>query len=425
MLERQVGLTHPDYVAFIPDLSDQGLAQTGNEHFLVFDGPDGALMCVWTQSTGEGQPDQHIAFARSDDEGKTWSRPRVIAGPARAGQGPIASWAFPLVSKTGRIYVLYSQHVGKHDSFFHTTGRLDGIYSDDNGQTWSPPQTIELPRTSRCNPDTSFPANIICWQKPLRLGKDDRYLAGVTRWSSVAGFKNPGKNWTSHESVVEFMRFENVDDNPKVQDIEIRWFAFDKAALTVPHPQFPQVSVCQEPSLVKLPDGRLFCVMRTIAGSPFWSTSSDRGETWTTPQRLLDRDGGKPVRHPLSPCPIYDAGGNTAGSGRYAMFVHDNDGNYQGALPHQANLNRRPVYLLTGRFVEGAKQPIAFDPPKPFMGHDDTPLGAPGSKGRIDLALYSSWTVRNGRPVLWYPDRKFFLLGRNMAHAWGRNAGSD
>ena len=425
MLERQVALTRPDYVAFIPNLSDQTLAQTGNEHFLVFDGPDGSLMCVWTQSTGEGQPDQHISFARSDDEGKMWSKPRVIAGPARAGQGPIASWGFPLVSKTGRIYVLYSQHVGKHDSFFHTTGRLDGIHSDDNGKTWSPPQTIELPRTSRCNPDTSFPANIICWQKPLRLGKDDRYLAGVTRWSSVAGFKNPGKNWTSHESVVEFMRFENVDDNPRVQDIEIRWFAFDKAALTVPHPQYPKLSVCQEPAVVKLPDGRLFCVMRTIAGSPFWSTSADRGETWTTPQRLLDRDGGKPVRHPLSPCPIYDAGGNTAGSGRYAMFVHDNDGNYQGALPHQANLNRRPVYLLTGRFTDGAKQPIAFDAPRPFMNHDDTPLGAPGSKGRIDLALYSSWTVRNGQPVLWYPDRKFFLLGRNMANAWGQRSRAD
>ena len=32
--------------------------------------------------------------------------------------------------------------------------------------------------------------------------------------------------------------------------------------------------------------------------------------------------------------------------------------------------------------------------------------------GRLDLALYSSFTVRNGVPVLWYPERKFFLLGR-------------
>ena len=58
-------------------------------------------MAVWTQSTGEGQPDQHIAFSRSADGGKTWAKPRVIAGPAKAGQGHIASWAFPLVSRGG------------------------------------------------------------------------------------------------------------------------------------------------------------------------------------------------------------------------------------------------------------------------------------------------------------------------------------
>ena len=42
-------------------------------------------------------------------------------------------------------------------------------------------------------------------------------------------------------------------------------------------------------------------------------------------------------------------------------------------------------------------------------------LGKPGTKGRLDLALYSSFTVRDGKPVLWYPDRKFFLLGKNLS----------
>ena len=346
------------------------------------------------------------------------SSPAIHAAVSGFGNGPIASWAFPLVSTSGRIYVLYSQHVDKFDSFFHTTGRLDGIFSDDQGETWSPPQTIDLPRTARCNPDTSFPANIICWQKPLRLGRDNRYLAGITRWSSRAVFKNPGRNWTTHESVVEFMRFDNIDEDPAVSQIRIAWFAFDQEALTVPHPQHPKLSICQEPAIVKLPDGRLFCVMRTIAGSPFWSISEDHGETWASPKRLLDRDGGKAIKHPLSPCPIYDAGGNTAGSGRYVLFIHNNDGNLNGALPHQTGFNRRPIYLLAGRAVQGAQQPIWFDPPQLFMDHDGTPLGAPGSRGRVDLAMYSSWTVRDGQPVLWYPDRKFFLLGRNIGSNW-------
>jgi hypothetical protein len=413
LIEQQRTATKPDFTVFVPDPTDTSLAQTGNEHFLCFDGPDGSLMTIWTQSTGEGQPDQHIVFARSDDEGKTWTKPRVIAGPAKAGQGAIASWAFPLVSKRGRIYVLYSQHIGKFDTFFHTTGRLDGIFSDDNGKTWSPPATIALPRTSRDNPDASMPPNIICWQKPQRLAKDDRYFAGISRWTSKAVFKNPGKTWMSYDGAVEFMRFENIDDNPPVDQIAIKWFAFDREALTVPHPEFPQVSICQEPSIVKLPDGRLFCVMRTMAGSPFWSQSRDLGERWTKPARLFDRDGGAAVKHPLSPCPIYDAAG-----GRYVMLIHNNDGNLPGADPKQTGSNRRPIYLLAGRFEKDAQQPVWFAKPKLLMDHDGTPLGAAGSKGRVDLAMYDSFTTRGGRRVLWYPDRKFFLLGKVIGDEW-------
>src|SRR5947207_8542670 len=95
--------TKPDYVAFIPRVNDPNINDTGNEHFLVFDGPDGSLMAIWTQSTGEGNPDQHIVFAQSRDDGKTWSTPKLICGPAKPGQGLIASWAYPMVSKSGRI----------------------------------------------------------------------------------------------------------------------------------------------------------------------------------------------------------------------------------------------------------------------------------------------------------------------------------
>jgi hypothetical protein len=58
-----------------------------------------------TPCSAEAQPDQHITFSRSTDEGVTWSAPRVIAGPKRPGDGHIASWGFPLVSQQGRIYV--------------------------------------------------------------------------------------------------------------------------------------------------------------------------------------------------------------------------------------------------------------------------------------------------------------------------------
>ena len=55
-----------------------------------------------------------------------------------------------------------------------------------------------------------------------------------------------------------------------------------------------------------------------------------------------------------------------------------------------------------------------FEEPKFFMDHDGVPLGPPGKRGRLDLAMYSSLTLIGGRPVLWYPDRKFFLLGKRL-----------
>jgi hypothetical protein len=70
-MKRELSATKPDFVAFVPHVTDTDVSDTGNEHFLVFDGPDGSLMAVWTQSSAESQPDQHIAFARSADEGRT------------------------------------------------------------------------------------------------------------------------------------------------------------------------------------------------------------------------------------------------------------------------------------------------------------------------------------------------------------------
>lgn len=422
----QLHITRPDYVVFVPEVGDAGVSDTGNEHFLVFDGPDGSLMAVWTQSSVENYspdtpPDQHITFSQSKDDGKTWSKPRILAGPKRAGDGPMASWAYPLVSRRGRIYVLYSQSIGKSDCFVHHTGWLNGIFSDDNGATWSEPQNIPVARSINDNPDPSMPPNMLCWQKPLRLGKDGKYLAGFTRWTSFEVRKpSPIKNLASADSRVEFMRFENVDDSPEPRDLKISWFAANEKALAVPYPKCPENSVCQEPSIVKLPDGRLFCVMRTGAGSPFWSVSADGGETWAEPRRLLRKDGGEPLLHPISPCPMYDVGGNEAGSGRYVLFIHDNDGNFKGyrPTPPVTGFNRRPVYLVAGRFQPGADQPVWFDEPRFFMDHDNVSLGKPGTSGRFDLSLYSSFTVRKGRPVLWYPDRKFFLLGRIIGKEW-------
>jgi len=406
--------TRPDYVVYVPKSTDGSTFDTGNEHFLVFDGPDGSLMAVWTQSTREGMPNQRIVFSRSDDEGRAWAPPRVIAGPVPPEEGGLASWGFPLVSRSGRVYAIFNQHVGLHDTFFHTTGRMAGLYSDDAGRTWSDPQVIPMPRSIYDNPDPAYPSNWIVWQRPERLS-GGKYFAGFTRWVSSAVWHPPPIDcWFARESVVEFMRFENVDDDPEPRDLAIRYFISDDDAFRVGFPGHPEVSVVQEPSVVPLPDGRLFVVMRTATGHPTYSVSDDAGETWRPPEILRQMDGGPALLHPCSPCPMYPVGGVSpeATRGRYVFLYHNHDGHFQQWGPTDTSFHRRPICIALAEYRAGARQPVAFSAPEVLMDHTGVPLGARG--GRCDLAMYASFTRRRGRRVLWYPDRKFFLLGKEI-----------
>lgn len=407
LMEIELKRTGPDYVLYKPGSLDGSTFDTGNEEVSVFYGPDNSLMAIWTQSTFEGMPDQRIVFSRSNDRGLNWSNPKVIAGPVPPEKGNIASWGFPLVSKSGRIYVLYNKSIGITDVFFHSTGFLAGKYSDDAGKTWSEEKIIPMPRSKWDHPDSSIPPNWVVWQKPERLS-DGKYFVGFTRWVSRA--VRPGapiKIWWAEASVVEFMRFENIDDDPETEEIKISFFAQNDEAIKVGLVGFPDVSVAQEPSIVELPDQRLFCVMRTTTGSPYWSISENRGRTWSKPQPLCRYDNGPLLKHPCSPCPIYQVE-----KGEYIFLFHNHDGYFKQWTPMDTKDHRRPVYICAGKFKPEAKQPVWFSEPLFFMDNDGVRIGY--KNGRADLAMYSSLTTINGESVLWYPDRKFFLLGKKI-----------
>ena len=61
----------PDYVVYVPKQRREIVGDRYNDHFQVFDKPDGTLFAAWTQATKEGDVDQHICFSRSRDKGKT------------------------------------------------------------------------------------------------------------------------------------------------------------------------------------------------------------------------------------------------------------------------------------------------------------------------------------------------------------------
>ncbi|MFZ4776788.1 MAG: sialidase family protein, partial [Terrimicrobiaceae bacterium] len=351
--------TQPDYFAFVPSSTDRATAATGNEHFLVEQLASGRLFAVWTQSSFEGATDQHIVFSKSFDGGRTWLPPTGLVGSGI--DDAMASWAFPLISRSGRIYVIYCRHTGVNDVFTHTTGLMACIFSDDEGTAWSNEVHLTMPRSIWDNPDPAMPPNWIVWQKPIRLA-DGRYFSGLTRWVSPSVLQPKNGDWWARPAVVEFLRFENIDEDPAPSDLKISFLSGNDRALRVGLRDEPEMPQMQEPSIVNLPDGRLFCVMRTTLGSPYYATSTDQGETWTDPLPLRQFDGGPVLPHPLSPCPIY-----SLGESGYVFLYHNHDGNFLNWTPVDTSHHRRPVCLARGEFRPGAEQPIWFSEPWFFM----------------------------------------------------------
>lgn len=400
-------VNRPDYVVFVPkqprDIAKRDIAKTGdiyNDHFHVISNPsNNHLYAFWTQASREGDIDQHIAFSKSVDKGLSWSEPVVLAGSANKKFPKLrASWQQPMLTRSGRLYCLWNQQTTSRPPH---CGMMFGSYSDDGGESWSSPKQVPFAERMDLDPaDPLVPPSWCNWQRPLRLGEGGRFLVGCSRHGQAPYDKKAGCK-------VEFWQFDNIDENPEVEDIRLTYFAKNKDAFDATKidggafmpKEGPAV---EEAGVVRLPDGRLFALMRSSIGYPVWSQSRDFGRTWTRPRPLLDRDGGKPFLHPRSPCPIFDWKGPEAASGKYFALIH-NTFDFGQTTAYQ---RRGPLYLIAGTFMPDAEQPVWFDAPKLFAPR------------KIGNSFYASYSILDGKGVLWYNDRKFYLCGRIIGPEW-------
>lgn len=239
------------------------------------------------------------------------------------------------------------------------------------------------------------------------------WLLGYSQVTSPTVKPKPAPEWPHTDTRCAFVRFENLDQAPEPADIETTWLPTDREGLDVPNIMYPQISTCQEPSTVLLPDGRLLVVMRTMTGHPYYSVSEDDAATWRDPEPLRYRDDGEKVKHPLSPCPLY-----RLADGRFLLLFHNNDGTV-GAhsqwkkrwKTNEASHIRRPTFIALGEFRPKGHQPIWFSAPKQILDTDGVVFGP---KRTAEAATYPSLTEWHGRRTLWYPDRKHFLLGKHL-----------
>lgn len=397
LIEEQIKLTIPDYRLFVPKQTEY---DTNNVHLYVTEHKQyGGLLAFWTQCSYEQEGDNHLVMAGSRDGGKTWTTPKYLAGcrvskKAATEREAQASWGFPIVSASGRIYLFYYREVpGIKDNSTQLTAVFTCMYSDNFGETWSERGDI-LQRQTPYDQREDIQDNLV-FEMPLRL-PDGKYLAGFTKY--VSRHIDPNLRGGCR---VYFYRFDNIDDDPEIKDLAITFLPHDDGGIHVYKPN-GAIGNIEEPSLVMLPDGRIFCSMRTNLGSVFFSVSSDMGQTWTEPRPLIFSDK-TPFTHPLSPCPIYDLR-----DGRFMQFYH-------GACdPERPYHPRNTLRCAIGRFDSESKyQPIVFDKKDDSLymhiKEDDVKLG-----DDIQLAMYGSMTYRDGKKILWYPDRKFFLLGKDV-----------
>jgi hypothetical protein len=413
-LERELRRSQPDYICYVPGHWDGSTHDSLNEHFLVFDGPDKSLMAIWTQSDGgigtrAPRQKNRIRFSRSTDEGVTWEKPTHVVGPkTQDDPAYMASWAFPMVSRRGRIYVVYNQNIGNKGWIEMHTGKMAGVYSDDHGRTWSQGQFIDMPKSPYDDPEGKIPAEWIVWQSPLRDRKGG-FLIGYSHWINQAHARmKKTESWTQIESVVEFMRFTNVDAHPEPRDLKVRYHAWGDKALRVPYYRDPLLTVTQEPSTVRLPDGSLFCIMRTNSGYIWYSVSKDDGENWCSPRPLLRKDFGEPILQPVSCSPIYQLA-----DGRYVLLHHNNRGDYT-AVPEATWGPRRPAFIALAEFRPGKDQPLWFSESKELMDNGGFAVNGEPNGRQNGIGVYSSFSTRKGNNVLWHPERKFFLVGKKI-----------
>lgn len=401
-LKTELQRTDPDFVVYVPGCSPDK-NDHGNEHFHVFRAKDGNLCALWTMSHYEGTFTQRPMFSKSYNGGLTWTTPKcLLKDPIDPKTGRnMGSWATAAISKFGRIYVLYSKHIGKSPS--HEQGILHVICSDDSGETWGEEAPLaNIPRSKWDPDDLSEAPNGLPWQRAIRL-KNGTVLLTISR-NRISSCTPPSPHpgiWMEHPCAGELIRFDNIDDDPAPADLKVSFLALNEDWLSAPLPGHPECRSGEEPSFCELPDGRLMCVMRTGEGHIWYSISKDSGVTWTQAEMLRFTDHGEGIKHPLSPCPFF-----RIADGKFVLFAHCSDG-YNGTDRPQSNYNwRNPVYILKGEFRPQAHQPVWFSQPVEFMNNGDVSIS------RKDLAMYGDLTIEADGPVFWYPDRKFFLLGR-------------
>ena len=385
--------TAPDFAVYLPTGANDGTNQMIN----TVETSDGTWIATATMASKEGATNQRVAVFRSTDRGQTWSDPVVIAQQS-GDDGLRASWSTALIAPgvgqdgADRTYVFYNKNTGSSTVRADVTGQMRFKYSDDNGQTWQ-------------GGDASLPIDMATFADPNEPNADPRWI-GV--WNPVVTAQNNvifpfaryrgSSGYSTWETETSFLQFDNILTESDPTKLQVT----TQQGGDTPGLRAPKNSGgiwANEPAMVELSDGRLFATMRTQADALYWSVSDDQGQTWTEAEPLRYQDGGGVVENPNAPAPTIKLE-----DGRIVMM-------YYNAPMENTFGPRDPAYITVGEEALDKDQPVIFGRPKEFMTVNGTmPEGGTGVYPQS--AAYGSFMESDGELVLFYPDSKYYLLGK-------------
>ncbi len=213
---------------------------------------NGNILFAFTEFSG-GREDEDVAgisVISSSDEGESWSEKRVLF---EKGENDLNIMSFSFLRmENGDIGAFYI--VKNKDGSDTIVIRR----SSDEGESWSDPQdclsTLEKPDYFILNNDRVL---------KLRNGRIILPLAKHTIYDNDEEL---------HKGELVFFCSDDDGRSWRKTDAELKTpFPNDKIGF-------------QEPGLYELPDGRIWCYIRTLLGYQYECYSADNGETWSTPE---------------------------------------------------------------------------------------------------------------------------------------------
>ncbi|MBQ7190595.1 MAG: exo-alpha-sialidase [Kiritimatiellae bacterium] len=212
---------------------------------------DGRILFAYSRYYGNSKSDHataDIAARYSSDQGRTWTTNDTILVKNEGGMNVMSAGLLRLQS--GEIALFYLRKNSTSDC------RPILRRSSDEGETWSDPTVCITDEVAYF---------VVNHDRVIQL-KDGRLLFAASRHSF------PNGRFNGRGLVMTYFS----DDNGKT-------WRRGKSELSVRTPGGRFYSA-QEPGLIQLKDGSILMWIRSNGGCQFTSRSTDRGETWSSPQ---------------------------------------------------------------------------------------------------------------------------------------------